>query len=53
MDTSVQGSVPGGMEPKPLWRPYVFDQKGPLLMVNTGSSPVEGGLILAADFTEG
>lgn len=52
MDTSVQGSVPGGMEPKPLWRPYVFDQKGTTLIVNVGSSPAEGGLVVAAGFTE-
>lgn len=37
---------------KPLWRPYVFDQKGTTLIVNVGSSPAEGGLVVAAGFTE-
>ena len=48
----MQGRVPGVMEPKPLWRPYVFDQKGTTLIVNVGSSPAEGGLVVAAGFTE-
>ena len=44
----MKGKVSGVLEPSLS----VFDQKGAMLTVNTGPSPVRATLVVAADFTE-
>ena len=48
VDPLVKGKVSGVLE----LGLSVFDQKGATLTVNTGPSPVQGLLVIAADFTE-
>ena len=48
VDPLVKGKVSGVLEPSLS----VFDQKGAMLTVNTGPSPVRATLVVAADFTE-